>query len=116
MRHYKKKITLDRATGPRQALLTNLAESLILYEKISTTKAKAKAVRSLAERLISKAKTATLASRRDLLSRLYTKNTVEKLLKVLGPRYKDRAGGYTRTVLVKNRIGDGAEEVIIELV
>ncbi|MFA6105078.1 MAG: 50S ribosomal protein L17 [Patescibacteria group bacterium] len=116
MRHQKRKVTLDRKTGPRQALLKGLAESLILYEKINTTKAKAKATRSVVERLITKAKTNSLAARRDLQSRLYTKNTVKKLIEDLGPRYADRKGGYTRIVMLKNRVGDGAEEVLIELV
>lgn len=116
MRHQKKKVTLDRKTGPRTALLTGLVESLILYEKINTTKAKAKAVRSVAERLITKAKVNSLHTRRELISKLYTKNTVNKLLEDLGPRYADRKGGYTRIVTLKNRVGDGAEEVLIELV
>jgi large subunit ribosomal protein L17 len=116
MRHQKRKFTLDRKTGPRQALLKGLAESLILYEKINTTKAKAKAVRIVVERLITKAKTNSLTVRRDLISRLYTKNTVKKLLEELGPRYAERKGGYTRIVMLKNRVGDGAEEVLIELV
>ncbi len=116
MRHQKKKVTLDRKVGPRTAMLKSLAESVILYEKVFTTKAKAKAVRPIVERLITKAKANTLASRRDLLSRLHTKNAVNKLLEVLGPRYKERAGGYTRTTMVKNRVGDNAEEAVIELV
>lgn len=116
MRHQKKKVTLDRKTGPRTALLAGLVESLILYEKINTTKAKAKAVRSLAERLITKAKTNSLHTRRELEKRLYTKNTVKKLLEEIGPRYVERKGGYTRITTVKNRVGDGAEEVLIELV
>ena len=116
MRHQKKKVTLDRKTGPRSALLRGLAESLILYEKMNTTKAKAKAARSVVERLITRAKKNDLATRRYLVSQLYTKNTVNKLLEVLGPRYNERKGGYTRTIVLKNRKGDGAEEVLIELV
>ena len=116
MRHQKKKITLDRKTGPRQALLRGLAESLILYEKINTTKAKGRAVKSLVERLITKAKSNSVTVRRDLQSRLYTKNVVKKLVEDLGPRYTSRKGGYTRLVVLKNRVGDGAEEVLVELV
>lgn len=116
MRHQKSKITLDRKTGPRQALLRGLAESLILYEKIRTTKAKAKATRSMVERLITKAKKNTLAARRELASVLYTKNAVKKMFEVLGPRFKERAGGYTRITVVNNRLGDGAEEAVIEFV
>lgn len=116
MRHQKRKVTLDRKTGPRQALLAGLAESLILYEKVNTTKGKARAVRSLVERLITKAKKNDLTARRELISKLYTKNVVNKLLEQLGPRYAERKGGYTRTTVLKNRVGDGAPEVLIELV
>ena len=116
MRHQKRKVTLDRKTGPRRALLTGLAESLILYEKMKPTKAKAKAARSLVERMITRAKTDDLNSRRWLLKRLHTKNAVNKLLEKLGPRYLERKGGYTRTTVLKNRVGDGSEEVLIELV
>lgn len=116
MRHQKKKVTLDRKTGPRTALLKGLAESLILYEKINTTKAKAKAVRSVVEKLITRAKVNSLHNRRELQRQLITDNTVKKLIEELGPRYKERKGGYTRTIVLKNRVGDGAEEVLIELV
>lgn len=116
MRHQKNKVTLDRKTGPRQALLRNLAESLILHEKIRTTKAKARAVRSLVERLITKSKPNTLAARRALIATLHNDAAVKKLMSELGPRFKARAGGYTRTTMVANRIGDGAEEVVIEFV
>lgn len=116
MRHQKNKITLDRKTAGRRALLANLAESLVLFEKISTTKAKAKAVRSFVERLITKAKHGTLADRRNIQAALYTKNATDKLMIKIGPRYKDRQGGYTRITMVKNRLGDGAEEALVELV
>ncbi|MBP6859900.1 MAG: 50S ribosomal protein L17 [Candidatus Magasanikbacteria bacterium] len=116
MRHKKNKITLDRKTAARRSLMANMAESLVLYEKIKTTKAKAKAVRSYVERLITKAKGQDLTARRDLMKSLYTENAIKKLLEDLAPRYKDRKGGYTRIILFKNRKGDGAEEVIVELV
>src|SRR3989338_1173915 len=116
MRHQKNKITLDRKTGPRKALMRSLAENLILYEKIFTTKAKARATRSVVEKLITKAKKNTLAARRDVASVLYTKNTVRKLMEELGPRYADRKGGYTRVTVIRNRVGDGAEEAMIEFV
>ena len=117
MRHQKKKVTLDRDTASRRSLIVNLAESLILYEKIKTTKAKAKALRPFVEKLITKAKKQTLAQRRELLSVLYTKAAVKKLMEVLGIRYKERAGGYVRlTALGKIRKGDAGEEVIVELV
>lgn len=116
MRHQKSKITLDRKTGPRHALLRNLAESLILHEKIRTTKAKARAVRSLVEKMITKSKPNTLAARRALISQLQNISAVKKLMSELGPRYKERKGGYTRTTNLNNRLGDGAEEAIIEFV
>jgi large subunit ribosomal protein L17 len=116
MRHQMKKVKLDRKAGPRRSLLANLVESLIFYEKITTTKAKAKATRSLVEKYITLAKKNTLASRRVLLAKLPTKNSVKKLMEVLGPRFKDRQGGYTRIVLLNNRKGDCAEKAIIEFV
>jgi large subunit ribosomal protein L17 len=116
MRHQKNKVTLDRNSAARRSLLTNLAESLILFEKIKTTKAKAKAVRSYVEKLVTKSKAGTLAARRELIKELYTENAVKKLMEQLGPRYKERAGGYTRITALKNRVGDGAPEVLIEFV
>lgn len=116
MRHQKNKVTLDRKTAGRRSLLANLAESVVLYEKITTTKAKAKATRSLVERLITRSKKGTLADRRELAKVLYTQNAIKKLMEEIGPRYKERAGGYTRITMVKNRVGDGAEEVVLELV
>lgn len=116
MRHRKKGKILDRKIGPRKALLRNLAASLIIYEKIQTTRAKAKALRPFVERLITKGKINTLHARRELLKHLYLENAVRKILEELGPRYKDRPGGYTRIVNIGRRQGDGAEIVQIELV
>ena len=116
MRHQNKKKTLDRKAAGRRSLLANLAESLIIYEKIKTTKAKAKATRSLVERLITKAKPNDLAARRLLKRVLYTKNAVDKTMEVLGPRYLDRKGGYTRITLLGVRKGDAGEEAMVELV
>lgn len=116
MRHRKKGKVLDRKAGPRKALLRGLAVSLILYEKIKTTKAKAKTLRPIAERLITRGKNNTLAARRYLLKYLYQEAAVKKVLEELGPRYKDRKGGYTRILNIGQRQGDGAEVVQIELV
>ena len=116
MRHQMKKITLGRKTAGRRSLMANLAESVILYEKVRTTKAKAKAVQSVVEKLITKAKLNTLAARRDIMKTLYTENAVKKLMEQLGKKYADRKGGFTRVTVVKNRVGDGAEEAIIEFV
>ncbi len=116
MRHLKKKKTLDRTAPARRSLLANLAESLIVYEKIVTTQAKAKALRSFVEELITKSKINTLTTRRSLMTVLYTKNCIDKLLQDIGPRYATRPGGYTRIIKIGTRVGDGAEEVMIELV
>ncbi|MDO8499475.1 MAG: 50S ribosomal protein L17 [bacterium] len=116
MRHQSSKITLDRVTAQRRSLLANLAESLVLYEKITTTKAKASAVRSLVEKLVTKAKTNNITTRRALMKVLYTENVAKKLLETLGPRYADRKGGYTRMTIIKNRVGDGAEVALVEFV
>ena len=116
MRHLKKRVILGRKTAGRRSLLANLAESLVLYEKIVTTKAKAKAARSLVEKLITKAKKNNLAARREIARELYGKNAVRKLMEVYGPRYADRKGGYTRMTVLRNRHGDGGEEAIVEFV
>lgn len=116
MRHRKKGKVLDRKVGPRTALLRGLAVSLILYEKMKTTKAKAKTVKPIVERLITRGKENTLAARRYLLKYLYKEAAVKKILEVISPRYKDRKGGYTRIINVGRRQGDGAEIVQIELV
>ena len=116
MHHRKKGKVLDRAKAPREAMLRNLAASIILYEKVQTTSAKAKAVRSLVERAITTGKTPSLAARRNLMKVFYTEHPVKKILEVLGPRYATRPGGYTRIVKIGNRLNDGAEVVQIELV
>lgn len=116
MRHRSKKVTLDRKKAPREALLRNLAASVILYEKVKTTEAKAKAVRPLVERAITRGKDASLANRRHLMKFFYTEGPVKKILEVLGPRYAKRPGGYTRLVKLGPRKGDGASIVQIELV
>jgi large subunit ribosomal protein L17 len=116
MRHKSKKITLDRKAAPRKALLANLAESLILYGKIRTTKAKARAARSTVEKLVTTAKRNDLNARRQIAKILYTENAVKKLMEVYGPKYKEVKGGYTRVIILKNRIGDGAEEAVVEFI
>ena len=116
MRHRSKKITLDRKSSARNALLKNAAAQLFIYEKITTTEAKAKALRSYAERLITKSKTPTLATRRNLMKVMPGENVVKKLLEQVGPRYQSRPGGYTRIVKLGARKGDGAQVARIELV
>jgi len=116
MRHRKKGKILDRKAGPRKALLRSLAVSLILYEKIKTTRAKAKTMKPIVEKLITRGRANTLATRRYLLSYLYKEAAVRKVLEELGPRYKDRKGGYTRILNIGRRQGDSAEIVQIEFV
>ena len=116
MRHRKSGKILDRKVGPRTALVKNLAQSLVLHEKVQTTSAKAKVVRSYVEKLVSVGKEPTLAHRRLLLQRLPTQGAVRKVLEVLSPRYKTRAGGYTRTTKLASRQGDRAAMVQIEFV
>lgn len=116
MRHRKKTLVLDRKSAPRKALLGNLACQLILYEKITTTLAKAKALRPLAERMVTRAKKDTLANRRLLLSKLPIKNAVKKLFNVYGTKYLERKGGYLRMTKLNTRKGDGAEMARIEFV
>lgn len=116
MRHQKKKVTLDRKKAPRTALLKNLAASVILYEKVKTTEAKARAIRPLVEKMITIGKSPTLASRRKLLSFFPTENPVKKIMEDLSQRYAERKGGYTRIVKLGARQGDGAKVVQIELI
>jgi large subunit ribosomal protein L17 len=115
MRHRKTGKILDRAKAPREALLRHLASSVILYEKVRTTSAKAKSVRPLVEKAITKGKKDTLANRRQLLSFFYTEHPVKKIFEVLGPRYQERKGGYTRITKLGHRAQDGADVVLIEL-
>jgi large subunit ribosomal protein L17 len=116
MRHANKKKILDRTKAPRKALLRSLATSLVLYEKIKTTQAKAKAVRPFIEKLITKGKRNDLNARRELKKVLYQDNAIRKVLEVLSPRYKERKGGYTRIIKLGARTGDAAKMAIIEFV
>lgn len=116
MRHRKQGKVLDRKVGPRRALIKNLVQSLVFYEKIKTTEAKAKAIRPVIEKMVTLAKEPTLANRRLLLSRLPTEGAVKKLLEVYGPRYKSRHGGYTRIIKLGSRQGDRAAVAQIEFV
>lgn len=104
-----------RTTDRRRAFLKSLAQNLFLHGKIRTTEARAKEIRMLAERMISRAKTGDLASRR-LLARTLSPQIVKKLVNEIAPNYKERKGGYTRIVKLGQRQTDGAEMVIIELV
>lgn len=116
MRHRKKGKILDRKKESRELMLRNLASSILIYEKVKTTEAKAKAVRSMVEKSITISKKGDLYSRRKLIALLPQKLAVKKAMEVLGHRYKDKNGGYTRIVKLGARQGDGADMVQIELV
>lgn len=116
MRHQKTTPKLGRKVGPRKALLKNLANSLILYEKIKTTEAKAKVLKPKVEKMVTRAKVDNLHNRRELLKALPTKNAARKLFEVFAPKYKDRKGGYLRIVKLEPRKGDGASMAVIEFV
>ena len=116
MRHRKNITKLSKTSDVRRALLENLATSIILYEKIVTTEAKAKALRPFVERLITRGKVKSIHNKQILSGILPDKKAVQKVLDVLGPRYKDRKGGYCRIIKISPRVGDGALLAQIELV
>lgn len=97
-------------------IMANLATDLIVHEKVTTTAAKAKALRPYAEKLITKARKGDLHARRVILKDIHDKAAVAKLFEDVAPRYEERQGGYTRITKLGPRRGDGAEEAIIELV
>ena len=117
MRHQKKTVKLGRTQGHRNALLANLAVSLIEHGQIKTTVAKAKAMRPVVEKLVTKAKTGTLHARRMALADLrHNEGAVRKLFTEIGPLNAERKGGYTRIVKLGMRRSDAAEMAIIEWV
>ncbi|MDO9399175.1 MAG: 50S ribosomal protein L17 [bacterium] len=116
MRHQNKNKKLDRKKAPREAMLKNLASSIFIYEKIKTTEAKAKVIRPIVEKLITVAGKGDLNARRKLIQVLPQKMAIKKAMEVLGARYKERPGGYTRIIKLGTRQGDGAKMVQIELV
>ena len=116
MKHRRGFNPLERMSAHRKALHRNMVTSLFRYERIKTTKAKAKAVRRTAERLITRAKTDSVHNRRIASGRLFDEGIVAKLFTVIGPRMKERPGGYTRIIKLGERPGDASEMVILELV
>ena len=115
MRKLNKGRKLSLKTGPRKALLRVLMNNFLLKEKIKTTEAKAKELRSVVEKMITRAKDANLTDRR-LLAQSLTPEMTRKIIQELAPRYKDRVGGYTRIIKLGPRNSDGAKMVIIELI
>ena len=116
MRHRCKTPKLGRPADSRRAMLRSLATELIRHGRITTTQARAKAVRSEAEKMITLAKDGSLAARRQALGYLYDKNLVHSLFEGVQQKYGSRNGGYTRVVRTVNRRGDNAKMAIIELV
>lgn len=116
MRHNKKFNHLSRTADHRRALLANMAISLIQHKRITTTVAKAKALKKYVEPLITRSKEDTTNSRRVVFSYLQNKYAVTELFKVIAPKVADRPGGYTRIIKLGFRQGDAAQVAFIELV
>ena len=116
MRHQVKKRYLRRDSAHRRALLRNLVTSFIDKERIRTTVAKAKAAKPIAEKMITLAKRNTLHARRQALAYIFQESIVKKLFDVVGPRFTERPGGYTRIVKLAPRAGDGAQMAVLEMI
>src|ERR1700744_6605968 len=116
MRHGKKHNHLGRTTSHRKAMMGNMASSLILHKRITTTLAKAKALRVYVEPLITKSKDDTTHSRRTVFSYLQDKDALSILFREVAEKVANRPGGYTRIIKMEPRLGDNAEMALIELV
>ncbi len=116
MRHRHGYRKLSRTSSHRKALLKNLAIALIMNERIETTVAKAKTLRSYIEKLITKAGKGDFNAHREVFAYLQDKEATKKLMNEIAPRYKERNGGYTRIVRTRTRRGDAAPMAFIELV
>lgn len=116
MQHHKSLRKLGRSPSHRKALFRNLATSFLQHEKLETTVQKAKELRRVVERLITLGGKDDLHSRRQAYSYIFDKGVVHKLFTEVGPRFKERPGGYTRITRTRRRQGDAAEMAIIEMV
>jgi len=116
MRHRKSFNHLGRTTAHRKAMLSNMASSLIMHKRITTTVAKAKALRGYVEPLITKAKEDSTHSRRMVFSYLQDKEAVTELFREVAKKVGDRPGGYSRIIKLGNRLGDNADMAMMELV
>src|SRR5512133_1436385 len=116
MRHLRVINHLGRKSADRKAMMANMASSLILHKRITTTNAKARALRTYVEPLITKSKEDSTHSRRVVFSYLANKEAVSELFREVAPKITDRPGGYTRILKLGNRLGDAAEMCLIELV
>ena len=115
MRHKIAGRKLGRNPSHRRAMLRNLVTSLLEHERLVTTLPKAKEVRPLAEKMITLGKRDTLHARRQVKAYLLSDEVAKKVFDTIAPRFGDRPGGYSRIIRYRNRVGDGAEEAIIEL-
>ena len=116
MRHRRAGRKLNRTASHRRAMFANMAAALIKHEQVVTTLPKAKELRRVTDRLVTLAKRGNLHSRRLAVARVRDEAMVKKLFDILGPRYKERSGGYTRVVRAGYRYGDSAPMAVIEFV
>ena len=116
MRHRKSRRKLNRSSAHRRAMFANMAAALIKHEQIKTTLLKAKELRRVVDKLITLGKRGGLHARRQAIARVGDAAVVAKLFDTLGPRYAERAGGYTRVLKAGHRYGDAAPMAVIELV
>lgn len=116
MRHRKKTVKLGRTSAHRNELLANLVCALIDNKRIKTTLPKAKAARSLADKMVTLGKKGTLASRRQAIATLKNEESVKELFEAVAPTFASRAGGYTRIIKLGRRISDSSEMVLLEWV
>ena len=116
MKHNLTHRKLNRTSSHRKALLMNLSNALIKHEQITTTLPKAKELRPFVEKIITLGKKGDLESRRKTISILQDKKNTKKIFEIFAERYKERSGGYTRIIKIRNRFGDNAPTAVIELV
>ena len=116
MRHLKRTAKLGRTSEHRNAMLANLVCSLIEHKRVTTTLAKAKAARSVAEKMVTLGKKGTIHHRRLAAARLHQEAAAKILFKEIAPAFKDRRSGYTRIIKLENRVGDAAPRAILEWV
>jgi large subunit ribosomal protein L17 len=116
MRHHNRGRKFNRESGHRKAMFANLAASLIEHEQIVTTLPKAKDLRPIVEKLVTLAKRGDLHARRQAIAEIRSVGAVKKLFDTIGPRYKERPGGYTRVLKAGFRYGDSAAVAVIEFV
>jgi large subunit ribosomal protein L17 len=116
MRHLKRTAKLGRTSEHRNAMLANLVCSLITHKRVTTTLARAKAARSVAEKMVTLGKKGTVHHRRLAVARLHQEGAAKILFKEIAPAFKDRNGGYTRIIKMNQRNGDAAQKAILEWV